>query len=240
MKKFLTEAFAMNVIIILMLVGLGGYAARDNSVSAFKSTDAIYKAQTDEKVISVMVNVYQGTEYVEKYVELFQKEGVNATFFLGGCWAAKNTETVKLLFDKGFEIGNHGYNHKLHTRLSQEVSRNEIMRTNTLIKEITGKNVTLFAPPSGDVNDAVVSDALYCGCKTIMWSADTIDWRDQDKEKIISRVKRNLAPGVFVLMHPTAATLEALPEIIEYAKQQGYSFITVGEQLKRMSSNQKV
>ncbi len=233
MRKKLFEAVTVNLIIVVMLSLLWGYSAKQNlAVSAFSQNGPVYKADTSEKNVSLMINVYQGDEYIEEYLKLFEKEDIKATFFIGGVWAAKSKNCLKAIYNAGHEIGNHGYNHKMHTELSREQSQNEIMRTNALIKEITGFTPILFAPPSGDVNSAVSEDAAKCGCVTIMWSADTIDWRDQDREKIYSRVERNLQPGVFVLMHPTKATLEALPNIILFVKAQGYQFKTVGEQLK--------
>lgn len=234
MRRILTEAFSVNLILVVMLFILGSYAVDQNKeINTFGTgPSAIYKAETEEKNISLMINIYQGEEFVLQYLDLFEKEGVKATFFVGGSWAAQNTEVVKQIAQKGHEIGNHGYNHKMHTKITQEQSRSEILRTNSLIKSITGQETVLFAPPSGDVNSQVVADAASCGCQTIMWTADTIDWRDQDVNKIYARVERNLKPGVFVLMHPTKATLEALPNIILLAKNQGYTFQTVGEQLK--------
>ncbi len=234
MQSKLKEAFVINMIIVVMLFIIGGYSAREGmSVETFMmQNEPIYKIETEEKTISLMINVYQGEEYVKEYLKLFEKEDIKATFFLGGSWIAKNTELVKEIYDLGHEIGNHGYNHKMHTKLTSEESKKEINRTNELIREITGQKCILFAPPSGDVNEKVVAEALDCGCKTIMWSADTIDWRDQDVKKIYSRVERNLKPGVLVLMHPTEATLKALPDIILLAKAKGYTFKTVGEQLK--------
>ncbi|MBR2860377.1 MAG: polysaccharide deacetylase family protein [Clostridia bacterium] len=227
------ETVAVNLIIILMLCVLWGYSLKQNvSVSAFAGNGPVYKAAGEEKTISLMINVYQGDEIIKEYLELFEKENIKATFFLGGCWAAKSKDCVREIYNAGHEIGNHGYNHKLHTKLTREQSKNEILRTNSLLKEITGKTPTLFAPPSGDVNESVVNDATECGCITIMWSADTIDWRDQDAKKIYSRVERNLQPGVFVLMHPTKATLEALPDVILLARAQGYTFTTVSQALK--------
>ena len=60
-----------------------------------------------------------------------------------------------------------------------------------------------------------------------MWTVDTIDWRDHDKEKIYKRVERNVQPGALVLMHPTASTLEALPDIILLLKSKGYVFKSI-------------
>ena len=234
MQSKLKETFAINMIIVVMLCIIGGYSYKEGeSVQVFLTQkEPVYRIDTEEKNISLMINVYQGEEYVKEYLKLFEKEKIKATFFLGGCWANKNTGLVKEIYNKGHEIGNHGYNHKMHTKLTSEQSKNEIMRTNTLIREITGQSPKLFAPPSGDVNESVVQDAYACGYTTIMWTADTIDWRDQDVEKIYNRVERNMKSGMLVLMHPTEATLKALPNIILMARAQGYKFKTVGEQLK--------
>lgn len=234
MQSKLKETFAINMIIVVMLCIIGGYSYKEGkSVQVFLTQrEPVYRIDTEEKNISLMINVYQGEEYVKEYLKLFEKEKIKATFFLGGCWVNKNTDLVKEIYNKGHEIGNHGYNHKMHTKLTSEQSKNEIMRTNTLIREITGRSCNLFAPPSGDVNESVVQDAYACGYTTIMWTADTIDWRDQDVEKIYNRVERNMKPGMLVLMHPTEATLKALPNIILMAQAQGYKFRTVGEQLK--------
>lgn len=232
MKKILTEAFSVNLIIVIMLLALGSISAKTQYSPVYAQEQPIYKADCQDKKIALMVNVYQGTEYVIKYTQKLKEHGISATFFIGGIYAEKNPETIKYLFDNGFEIGNHGYNHKLHTRLSKEDSSSEISRTNELLKQITGERPTLFAPPSGDVDSALVSLARQQGCLTVMWTADTIDWRDQDREKICARVKRNLVPGALILTHPTKATVESLDEIISFAKQAGYSFYEVGELVK--------
>lgn len=234
MQSKIKETLTINMIIVVMLCIIGGYSLREGgSVETFlKVKEPVYKIETKEKTVSFMINVYEGTEYVEEYLELFDKENVKATFFLGGCWVNKNKETVMKIYNSGNEIGNHGYNHKLHTKLSSEQSKNEIIRTNTLIREITGKTPVLFAPPSGDVNENVSNDVKNLKMTTVMWTIDTIDWRDQDVDKIYNRVKRNLQPGALILMHPTKATLKALPDIILFLKAQGYKIKTVSEHLK--------
>ena len=64
-----------------------------------------------------------------------------------------------------------------------------------------------------------------------MWSKDTIDWRDKDQDKIYSRATKNLKNGDLVLMHPTEATLAVLDKIIKYYKRQGFSVVTVSENI---------
>ena len=69
------------------------------------------------------------------------------------------------------------------------------------------------------------------GLKTVMWSRDTIDWRDKDEELCYTRATKDLAAGELILMHPMQHTLSALPRILQYYRDHGLSAITVGENL---------
>ena len=81
--------------------------------------------------------------------------------------------------------------------------------------------MNLFAPPSGSVNSTVVTSAENLGYKTIMWSKDTIDWRDKDENLIFSRATKNISSGDLILMHPTNATAQALENILKTIYEQG-------------------
>ena len=89
----------------------------------------------------------------------------------------------------------------------------------------------LFAPPGGAYNSSTAIIAHNLNYKTIMWSKDTIDWRDQNKELIIDRATTSLSNGDLILMHPTKCTCEALPEIITKIVDSGYKIATVGENI---------
>lgn len=234
MRGNVKEFITINMILVMVLILLAVFSfAEDKTLSAFtNSSAAIYKVDTEEKVVAFMVNVYWGTEYIEPFLALFEKEGVKVTFFLGGIWAKENGDLVKKMAAKGHEIGNHGYNHKLPSRISRDEIRREIAYTDTIITETIGKKPTLYAPPAGDYNKDTLNIAASLGYYTIMWSIDTIDWRDKDAAKIKGRIMNNLKPGAFVLMHPTADTYKALQEVIPAIKQQGYRFLTVKEMLE--------
>ena len=70
--------------------------------------------------------------------------------------------------------------------------------------------------------------------RTILWSKDTIDWRDQDETKIFTRATKNVQKGDFILMHPTKKTVEALDDILEYYKELNLKPITVSENLQEI------
>jgi len=62
-----------------------------------------------------------------------------------------------------------------------------------------------------------------------MWSKDTIDWRDHDKDLIIKRATTDVKGGDLILMHPTQETVKALPYILDFYKKAGLLPSTVSD-----------
>ena len=87
--------------------------------------------------------------------------------------------------------------------------------------------MTLFAPPSGAYNITTVDAAVSLNYNTIMWTHDTIDWRDQNADLIYNRATKNLSNGDLILMHPTKKTVEAMANIISTAINNGFNPTTV-------------
>lgn len=236
MKKFFRSgaaiAAAANVIIVAMLVSLGVFAfvgAEDpDTVSAFD--DPVYNTDADGKV-SVMINVYQGSDYVMQLLDIFEDRGAKCTFFIGGCWADDNNDVINAIVDGGHEIGNHGYFHKDHKTLDREGNVSEITSLNSLMEAMTGTAPTLFAPPSGSWNELTLEVCRDLGMRVIMWSRDTIDWRDQNAQVIYTRATKDLKSGELILAHPTEKTVEAMPEILTYIEKAGLHAVTVSELL---------
>lgn len=181
--------------------------------------------------VSLMFNVYWGTEEVEKILAILEKYDAKATFFIGGCWADDNVECLRNIYAKGHEIGNHGYFHKDHSTLSLEANQKEISSCNRFIELAIGQAPTLFAPPSGAYGEAMLSACKALQMKTVLWSKDTIDWRDKNSALIYTRATKNVRAGDLVLMHPMQATVDALEDIIKYYHSQSLSLITVSENI---------
>lgn len=216
--------------IVALAIGVAAFAPdRAVTISARGGYTPIYNGDRNCKSVAFAINVYENEEIVLKMANTLKNAGFNATFFVGGCWADDNIETIKTLIEGGFEIGNHGYYHKDHKKLTYDGNLREIKDCGNVVKSNTGYELKLFAPPSGSYGKDTLSAAESLGYKTIMWSKDTIDWRDNDKGIIIKRATKNLTAGDIVLMHPKAITLSALPEIIKTVKAMGLSAVTVSE-----------
>lgn len=227
--KFVRYVVA-NLAIGAIVIGLLAFTISNKTVSAATDTVPIYKGESKTK-ISLMVNVYWGTEYLDEMLDIFERNGVTTTFFVGGMWVAENDIMLKKIHEKGHEIGNHGYFHKDHKKLSAARNAEEIGVTHRLVKSVLDIDMQLFAPPSGSFGKTTLSEAEKQGYTTIMWTHDTIDWRDHDTEKIFSRATSKMEGGDLVLMHPTQNTVEALPRIIEYAKAHNLQVSKVSEVL---------
>lgn len=215
----------VSVAVISITAFLGGGAVDASTVI----NGAYYQGNENSSSVALMVNVYSGSDEVLDILDILEKFQGKATFFIGGCWAEKNKSIVEAIHEHGMEIGNHGYLHKDSDKLSDSRLKSEINSTKNLIKAYIGVETTLFAPPSGALDKRTASIASDCGHKTIMWSKDTIDWRDQDVDLIVSRATKNPIAGDLILMHPTSTTVEALPLILKKIAAAGLETAFVSE-----------
>ncbi len=190
-----------------------------------------YGAGENGKGVSLMFNVYEGTEEVYLILNVLDKYAAKATFFVGGCWADDNVQCLREIYSKGHEIGNHGYFHKEHTKITVEQNQWEIAECNRFIELSVGVKSTLFAPPSGAYNQNTLSACKTLSMKMILWNKDTIDWRDKNSTLIYERATKNVRHGDFVLMHPTKETADALEDILKYYQKRSLEAVTVSENL---------
>ncbi|MGI5859498.1 MAG: polysaccharide deacetylase family protein [Tepidanaerobacteraceae bacterium] len=200
-------------------------------IQTFGKYKPIYEGRKDKKIIAFTCNVAWGNEYIPPLLKVFSEKNVKATFFIEGRWAEKFPDLLKLIYNKGHEIGNHGYSHAHHGQLSYEDNFNEIKKTEMVIQEITGEKPTLFAPPYGEFSELTVKAVNSMNYRLIMWTIDTIDWKKPGVEYIVNKILENAGNGKIVLMHPTEDTVRAMPTIIENLHRQGFKITTVSELL---------
>ena len=229
MTEILSNCAILIMLVSLCVVGFAGSGAYNTVFSAGGENSAIYRGENTRSEVSLMFNVYQGNEFLEKILDVLKAHDVHSTFFIGGCWADDNNALIKRIVDEGHEIGNHGYFHKDGKDLSYDQNKSEITSANALLKAITGKTPTLFAPPSGSYGKNTLKACADLNMKVIMWSRDTIDWRDKDTSLIYTRATENIEAGDMILAHPTYNTAEALPEILRYYEEHGLNPVTVSQ-----------
>ncbi|MBB6443890.1 polysaccharide deacetylase family protein [Bacillus benzoevorans] len=193
---------------------------------------AIYKGNPDKPMVSLIINVAWGNEYLSDMLATLKRHHIHATFFLEGRWVKKNPELAKMITDAGHEAGNHSYTHPNMQNLTSAQIRQEMVKTNEVIEATTGERVRWMAPPSGSYKNEVVQIAAEEKLGTIMWSVDTIDWQRPTPDVLIDRVMSKIHNGAIILMHPTEPTAKSLEQLIGQIKAKGLQIGTISELVK--------
>jgi peptidoglycan/xylan/chitin deacetylase (PgdA/CDA1 family) len=142
----------------------------------------------------------------------------------------KYPDSVKALHDAGHEIMNHSDHHAHYPQLTGEEVVADLNACNDKIEAVTGVRPTLVRLPYGDYDDRSISAVRSLGMEPIQWDVDSLDWKDLSAADITKRVTSKVQPGSIVLFHNAAKnTPEALPSIIEYLLQEGYTFVPISE-----------
>lgn len=202
-----------------------------------------------EKIVFLTFDDGVSTTVTPKVLDILDQYDVKATFFLVGSNIEKGGEEsydlVRRVFNDGHAIGNHSYSHDYsvlypgrYLNLNNFV--NEFDKNEQLIKDILGVDFStrVLRCPGGHMSwnnmDELDQYLVETNKISIDWNALSKDAEGpkKDANQLLQEVK-NTAEGkeiVVLLMHDTygkEATAEALPEIIEYFKGNGYSFKTL-------------
>ncbi len=185
-----------------------------------------------------------------KILEILKNNGVHATFFILGSNlkdSKENQNFLKEIYNSGNAIGNHTYSHDLKkiypkNNVDTEVFINEIKKANDVMNNILGNNfcTKVLRMPGGymsrvyynDKNLNILNEDLSkYGIISVDWNADSEDaiTKNISANKILDNVIKESVnkSKVVVLIHDLpekTVTLEALPKIIQYFKDKGYSF----------------
>lgn len=163
----------------------------------------------------------------KKILETLEKYDARATFFVMGNRIDLYSETAKLVFDAGNQIGNHSYSHKDLTKLDKKGIEHEVDYSNELINEVAEVGDAFLRPPYGAKNDKV---SEYVKVPMIGWCVDTLDWKSRDKNAVFEEVKKSVSDGAIILMHDLyPSTADAIELVVPWLIEQGYQVVTVEE-----------
>lgn len=191
----------------------------------------IYKGNPEKPMVTFLINVAWGDEFIPLILETLKKHEVKATFFFDGSWVKKNPDLAKTIYNEHHEIGNHAYSHPDLAASSTEKTMRELKMTNDIIEETVGVKPKWFAPPSGSFKDDTVKIAHSLDMFTILWTVDTVDWQKPNTSQMVQRVVSEVHNGAMILMHPTKPTSEGLEQMIVEIQKKGYKLGTVSNMM---------
>jgi peptidoglycan-N-acetylglucosamine deacetylase len=167
------------------------------------------------------------SSFTKKIIDILIDSDAGGTFFLVGSNVAKSPENTEYIHKNGYSIGSHSMNHINFASSGVAAQQDELAQSSDLIESIIGEDITLFRPPFGQMNDTTEQLTEELGQRIVLWDNDPKDWQSRNANKIIQHIKSTEVSGSIILLHETQATLDALPEIIAYLKEQNLELVTL-------------
>lgn len=196
---------------------------------------------SDEKQVYLTFDDGPSKDITPQILDILKENDVKATFFVLGARVDLYPETLKREFNEGHYIANHGYSHKYSQIYeNRDTVFDEYNQCEVSIKNALGNqeyNSFLFRFPGGSRGgryESVKSDARQLfeeyGIAYTNWNCLTGDAAGKTtKEACIQEMleSKGNQNSIILLMHDAndkGQTVEALPEIIQYYKNEGYTF----------------
>ncbi len=176
--------------------------------------------------------------YTDEVVAILQRYDVPGVFFEVGrnLGQIQPDGSVKLgpmagisrnLMAQGYAVGNHSLTHAQLSRTSGDALREQVLATDTLLRDVDTRRAPLFRFPYGARNAEGLQLLNEAGLKSIMWNIDSMDWADPVPESIVQRVVEQVQKeqrGIILFHDIHDRAVKALPQILDRLIADGYQF----------------
>ena len=167
--------------------------------------------------------------YTPILLEGLKKRNIQASFFLIGENIEGNEDILLQMRRDGHLIGNHTWDHVQLDKIPAEKARLEIEKTNNRIYEASGIYPSYVRPPFGAwIKNLELSVTMF----PVFWDVDTLDWKSQNVNSILSVAEKQIHDVSIILMHDGYQTsVDAALKIADLFAEKGYVFVTADQLL---------
>ncbi len=194
-----------------------------------------------QKQVALTFDDGPDSSYTEKILDILKKENIKATFFVIGDKVKKYPEIVKRMKNEGHLIENHSKSHLHFSEYKDSMAvLNDVEYVDSILYATVGEKTHYFRPPFGDLRSDQKTFLMNHGYKIALWTLSPRDWDvfHISKQNIIDTVEKYVNNNAVILLHSKDVsgnpedfpyrnnTLEAIPVIIKYLKDNGYKMVT--------------
>ncbi|MCL1696732.1 polysaccharide deacetylase family protein [Lysinibacillus sp. BPa_S21] len=217
-------------ILLIFLLLLGTYKLM-NSRTYQLFGGLTNQVETNRKVVALTFDDGPA-DNTNQILPLLEEYNAKATFFLIGAEIEKFPEEARRIAEEGHQIGNHTYSHNRMIFKTPSYYKDEIEKTDQLIRNTGYEGEIDVRPPNGK---KLIGLPYYLNKnkrETITWNLepDTFYTTVSDKVKYVTE---NIEPGSIILLHPmydkTGKALQTIEGILQELSNKGYKFVTVNE-----------
>ena len=214
-----------------------------------------FSGRTTDKIVALSFDDGPNEPYTSQILDILNRYGIKATFFVVGKNVELYPETAKKLVASGDILGNHTYSHDANHAL-EFGSDKDIELAQEAILKVTGVKPHLYRPPHGKKSPWELRYIKNEFLVEVTWSDAAGEVHNRlivgkpTPETVAKAIISKARPGKIILLHDgygtehndaksdKSLTVQVLPMIIEGLSKQGYRFVTIPELLKIPAYNQ--
>ena len=219
------SAFAFAILVWLVITAFGSFFVGWNyhlkSLHSSKMSSGNW--------VSITFDDGPNPEFTPIALKLLKEHGAKATFFCIGQHVENHPNIVKEILAEGHSIGNHTYSHsKFFGFFSSEKVKDELRKTNSIVKKLTGLEMNLYRPAFGVTNPQIEKAVKSLGLQSIGWSVRSLDTTFQSENTVLNRITAKISKGDIVLLHDTSEkTIAVLERLLVFLRKENLESVPV-------------
>lgn len=195
----------------------------------FDKFGAVTLDTNDEKVLYLTFDCgYEHDNLTARVLDTLKEKQVPAAFFCTLDHIKAEPGLITRMIKEGHIVGNHSTTHPSFADISRSEMAEEIEETENYLRENYGYCARFFRFPKGEYTQSSLDLVASLGYMSVFWSVAYDDWDTNNthgKDYAVEKVMSRLHNGAIILLHSVSRdNAEALGEIIDKARAQGYEF----------------
>ena len=226
---------------VLVLLGAAAVGLREvvNSSTFQLFGDYVARVDTEDRVVALTFDDGPDPIYTPRVLAVLDQQQVKATFFMIGRNVERYPAVAREVLRRGHEVGNHSYSHPRLVLMSPSRVRDEIARTDKLLRDIGVTGEIYFRAPHASKFIVLPCVLVQMGKVNVMGDVSAEEWRQRPAAVMTESILRQVRPGSIIGLHDPmgAETLKTVQNILPALVSQGYRFETVSELVRRRAKS---
>lgn len=192
--------------------------------------------ETDEPVVALSFDDGPDPRWTPALLDALHGAQARATFFVTGSQVRAHPDLVQRMAAEGHEVANHTDTHPRLEGLDDATVTRELTDAAAAIAAVGAPASPWFRPPLGRYDATTVDAADRVGLRTVGWTVCFERWLRRSPDSGVAETAARVHPGGIIVAHDggppdRAATVAALPVLLQRLRSDGYRVATVGELL---------